>query len=300
MRRALIGLITLGSALLALWFGGGFDWLAREALAGQREFQSALGQTINALRRGDTGSLVAIIAVCFAYGFFHAVGPGHGKVLIASYGVGRQVALPRLMGIALVSSLGQAVTALVVVYGSLWLLGWGRQDLQVFADVTLSRISALMLGLIGVWLIWRGVRHLRGAGVSHHDHHDHHDHDHSHCDHVHLSSASQIAGATSARETAAMIAAIAIRPCTGALLLLLLTWQFGLVLAGVLGVFAMALGTASVVLVVALLAGGAARSLLVSASDGKVAGVILPLVELGAGLVIVLAAWVAFSLIRPL
>src|SRR5690349_19845165 len=143
MRPAgLILLAALAVAALGLWFSGAVEIFARWALVQQRELQNGLARAINAVRGGHPGALAALLSVTFAYGFFHAAGPGHGKVLIASYGIGRQVPLLRLISVALLSSLGQAVTAIVLVYGTLWLLGWGREDLTLFGEVTLARISA--------------------------------------------------------------------------------------------------------------------------------------------------------------
>jgi nickel/cobalt transporter (NicO) family protein len=291
------GLIVLGLLILAgaaLWLSGALDGLARTALVQQRELQNALARAINALRAGQPGALAALLSLTFAYGFFHAAGPGHGKVLIASYGIGRQVPLMRLMLVALASSLGQAVSAIVIVYGTLWLLGWGRDELTLFGDVTLARISTVMLALIGVWLLVRGALHLRPRLPHGHPHHVHG----PECGHDHLPSSEVMARAVGFRETLAMIVLIAARPCTGALLLLLLTWQFGLVAAGLLGTVAMALGTASVVLVVALVAGGSGAALF-RALDGRAAAIALPLVELAAGAAIIATALIGWGMIRP-
>lgn len=58
--------------------------------------------------------------------------------------------------------------------------------------------------------------------------------------------------AASWREVAALVAAVAVRPCSGALVLLLLTWQMGFLWVGILGTYAMALGTAGVAAALAL------------------------------------------------
>ncbi|MEO8532065.1 MAG: hypothetical protein ABI459_12615 [Deltaproteobacteria bacterium] len=296
MRIGIVVVVAIIVAVTAFWWAGGPYWVASWALAQQRDLQTALAHAINALRDSHPGALCALLAVCFGYGFFHAVGPGHGKMLIASYGVAGRVPLLRLLAVALASSLGQAVSAIVIVYGALALFGWGRQELTDFGDLTLARFSAVMLGLIGLWLVWRGVKHLRRVMRRPDHHHDHH-HDHDH-HHAHLPDAETLSRLVSPREILAMIGAIAVRPCTGALLLLLLTWRFGLVMAGILGTVAMALGTASVVLAVALFAGGAGRSVLL-AFDGKVARVAVPVVELLAGAAMLGAAAIAYQAIRP-
>ena len=310
MRRGLMLLgLALGLGLMALWAAGGLQDFGRAMASAQREAQNALAGALRALRAGEAGALAALMGLAFAYGVFHAAGPGHGKVLIGGYGVARRVGLARLATLALVSSLAQATTAVVMVYAGVLVFDWTRERMVGMAEGGMVTAGHAVAAGIGLWLAARGALGLWRAGrpqpmdapLAHGASHDHHDHAHHHahhheghhhhhddacgCGHSHGPTPAEIARATTLRETLALIAGVAIRPCTGALFLLVLTWSMGIGAAGIAGAYAMGLGTALVTAGVAGLAVWAREGALTPLSGGAMARAV-PFLELAGGLAI--------------
>ncbi|WP_282120683.1 nickel/cobalt transporter [Ruegeria atlantica] len=299
--------ISIG-LLLWFWGSGGFDHLAAWAAGEQREFQNQIARSLRAARAEQPEAVATLLTVCFAYGFFHAIGPGHGKVLIGGYGLGRNVAFLRLSAISLLSSLGQAVTAVVLVYAGILVFQMSRASLVDTTERVMAPISYGAIAAIGLWLIFRSIRSFarrhRSEKAHHHEHkhdhhhphdedHKHHDHDHgvcADCGHRHGPTADEVAQVGSLREAALLIAGIAARPCTGALFVLILTWQMGIAMVGIAGAFAMALGTATVTTLVGWTSFGLRGGLLASASATRFASVLAPTIELVAGLLIAVIA----------
>ncbi|WP_367379430.1 nickel/cobalt transporter [Loktanella sp. 3ANDIMAR09] len=255
-----------------------------------------MAASLRALRGGQPGALAGLWTLCFTYGFVHAAGPGHGKLVIGGYGLGARVPVGRLMGLAVVSSLAQALSAVVLVYLAIWVFGWGREQVGGVADGVMAPISYAMIAGVGLWLFLRGGRKalaLRKPVAAQGDHHAH-AHDHhgvcASCGHAHAPTPAQAAAVRSVRDAVVIVGAIAIRPCTGALFLLILTYALGLVWAGIVGVFIMGIGTASLTGLVALTAVGLRESALSQVASGTATARILVAVEILVGGVIALLA----------
>lgn len=293
-----------------LWGFGGASTLARWAASEQRAVQNALAGALRAARTGEPWAAFSLMGLCFAYGFFHAAGPGHGKLVMGGYALGEEVPRSRVIALTLAGSLGQAVTAIVLVGVGAAVFGWSRTQMTDLADGGLAIFSAGAIVLVGLWLLWRGVRRWSAARSFHdqthkhsHDHvHDHGAHDHdgicSSCGHAHGPSADQIAQAQTVRAGVAVVFAVAARPCTGALFVLILTFGMGIPMLGMLGALVMGLGTAVLTLTVALgawhLRGGLAER--ISGPAGLRA---MGVVEAVAGLAVaLLAGQVALRLLQ--
>ncbi|SFS03790.1 nickel/cobalt transporter [Yoonia litorea] len=272
MRRPLIVILGLGVVAVWLWGFGGAEQIARMAATAQRDVQNAMAGALRALRAGETGALLSLWGLCFAYGFVHAAGPGHGKLVIGGYGAGTRVGAGRLAGLAVISSLAQAASAVLLVYAAVLVLGWGREQMTGVADDILAPLSYAMIAGVGLWLVIRGIRSLRPV------------HDHAHtgdgavcstCGHAHGPTAEQAAAVHSWRDAVILIGSIAMRPCTGALFLLILTWRFGIDWVGIVGAFVMGIGTAAITVMVAFAAVGfreSALQLVSNAAFGRTLG----------------------------
>ncbi len=111
--------------------------------------------------------------------------------------------------------------------------------------------------------------HAHAAAPAHdaHDEHDHHGHDHAHHDHdhddasawghAHAPEPQELAGPGGWRRGLTAIVAVGLRPCSGAILVLVFALAQGLFWIGVASTFVMGLGTFITVAVIATIAVGA-------------------------------------------
>ena len=283
--------------------GGFTGWI----LAKQAEFYRMLSGLIRAAK-ADGSAAYTLLGISFLYGVFHAAGPGHGKAVISSYLVANNETWRRGIVLSFASAILQAFTAIAIVAVAAGLLGATAKAMGDTVRV-IEIVSYSLILLIGLRLLWvKGRAFLQaiglGSGSHSHDHehgHDHgqdhhqhqHDHDHDHdaspWSHGHAPEPSELAGAHWLKRGLTAIVAVGLRPCSGAIIVLVFALAQGLFWIGVASTFVMGLGTAITVAAIATLAVGA-RGLagrLAKAKPG--AGVIiLRGVETAAALVIVL------------
>src|SRR5690606_37716478 len=246
-------------------FAGFLQWVNAE----QQRFYRALTGSLKAMR-DDGSQLWLLIGLSFAYGVFHAAGPGHGKAVISSYMLANEVALRRGVMLSFISALLQGVTAIVIM-SAVFLMLRGTSVSMTDASRFLEIASYALVTGFGAWLLWRKAGpSLRGilfgnpvrslsASIAH-AHHDHHHHHHdgevcATCGHAHAPDPKMLSGERFDWRTAwAAIVAVGLRPCTGALIVLSFAFLNGLWVAGIVAVIAMAAGTAITVSLLATLA----------------------------------------------
>ena len=260
-------------------FGIGFREAAPAAtglggviLALQASFSRSLNAAVTALKGG--GDWKPLVGLAFAYGVFHAAGPGHGKAVIAGYILAGERALRRGCALSACAALLQALVAGAIV-------GIGTVALNATASsvtragTTIETASFALVALLGLALTWRKAGRLAQLGAP--------------CGPgcAHLPDAQALDALETWRARAGVVLAAGSRPCAGAVLILVFAVSQGVAGAGILAVLAMALGTALTTTALACLAVFAKRAALRFAGGRGRAG----LLAVG-GLELVAAAFV--------
>ncbi|MEM8591385.1 MAG: hypothetical protein AAGF13_02550 [Pseudomonadota bacterium] len=285
---------SLVMASLAIFVFAEFDGLSRWVVEQQRGFQNQMAGAARALRAGDLAAYAALLAATGAYGFVHAVGPGHGKYLVGGVGLGTSVTTRKLVALSAISSLLQSVWAILLVYGGFTFLEVSAGQLTYLAEDILAPASYGAIGLVGVILAWRGMRALALAATSPALAHAGHHHHGPGCSHSHGPTREEVDGISTLREAAALVASIAVRPCTGAIFLLVITWQMDIKLAGAIAVLVMGLGTAALTSLVAVSSVVARQAAVISGDGNGLSGIIFPASQVFAGSLIF---WISLGFI---
>jgi nickel/cobalt exporter len=284
--------------------GGIVGWL----LTKQSEFYREMSSTIRAAK-ADGSAVWTLLAISFAYGIFHAAGPGHGKTVISSYLVANEETARRGIALSFVSALMQSLIAVLIVGIGGWLLNV-TANTMCGAERVIEIASYTLIAAFGVRLVWTkgsgfiralqssygrsepqlapilahaaALHHHHGHHSHGHDDHGHHHHDHAHahaavardhvaghehaehhdhghvhdehCGHSHGPEPMQLAGPGGWQRGLGAVFTIGIRPCSGAILVLVFALAQGLFWAGIAATFVMGLGTAITVATIAIIA----------------------------------------------
>lgn len=248
----------------------------------QREANAQISTHMNAIERGDDlGAFFLGLGIAFAYGIIHAFGPGHGKVIIVSYFLGRDAQISRGVLMAVQVAIVHVIAAVVIVWFADTLL---RNGLGMsLAEVPGVRAgSFLIIAAIGLYMLYQAFRaalgyidpsevghgHSHGAAAHGHSHsHAHaepaqqamyaHSHGHSH-GHGHSYAHDTVANETSGgsvvskstsgvveasrAESSLMAFAAGVVPCPGAVLIMLYAVANDMIYPGFLLVGAMSIG----------------------------------------------------------
>jgi nickel/cobalt transporter (NicO) family protein len=268
--------------------------LAGWILAKQAVFYRSLAGVIRAAKH-DGSALWALMGISFVYGTFHAAGPGHGKAVISSYLLADEETWRRGITLSFASAIMQSVTAIAIVAIAAVLLG-ATAKLMGDTVRVVEIVSYGLIVLVGARLLWvKGLGFVRAwralktvpekscgcidrqslavskasdevyscdqpgnAETCGHENHSHNEEpDVLPWGHAHGPEPQELAGPGGWRRGWSAVLAVGLRPCSGAIIVLVFALAQGLFWAGVASTFVMGLGTAITVATIATLAVGA-------------------------------------------
>jgi ABC-type nickel/cobalt efflux system permease component RcnA len=204
-------------------------------LAWQSSFYRDLNAALKAIGQSPA-ALWSLLALAFGYGVFHAAGPGHGKAVISAYIVADGRSLKRGLGLSIAAAILQALVAIALV-ATLTLMLKATAATMNATTRLIEQGSFALVALVGLFVLWRkaGALLALGSSTPAHD---------PACDHVHMPGPEELSRLRDWREMAGVVFAAGLRPCAGALIILVFAASQGLFWAGVAATFAMAAGTA--------------------------------------------------------
>lgn len=247
-----------------------FSWIAQR----QAEFYRILTGALADIKENGW-AVWLLLAVSFAYGVFHAAGPGHGKAVISAYVLSSGETVRRGIVISFAAAFVQAASAIAIVLVMSVALRVTAQSMTR-ATEWIEIVSYLLITIVGAWLLWSKI-----FGRGHHHHHHHHHHS------GHAANADPRRRGWTARWSA--IAAVGIRPCSGAIIILVFSLAQGLFVAGIAATLVMAVGTGLTVAVLATLAVSAKGfALSIASKQSSLAAGFLKTIEIAAALAVLL------------
>ncbi|WP_434662074.1 nickel/cobalt transporter [Klebsiella sp. MISC125] len=253
-----LALFILLAAGMGLWLWRAWPEVLLQSTVWQRALNLELSRLLQAVAENPSAAGLSLLGFSFAYGILHALGPGHGKVVITTWLATHPSKLKSSIGLTLAASLLQGMVAIALVVVVLTLLQLPARQLHQ-SSFWLEKGSYLLVGALGLLLCWRALKKLRAllrrpkftAFTPHHVHDAN-----CGCGHQHMPGPEQMQSGDDWRARLVIVLSMGMRPCSGAIMVLLFSKVIGVFSWGMAAALAMAAGTSLTISALALLVHG--------------------------------------------
>ena len=231
----------------------------------QRELHQELAGLLRQVKENPMQSGMTLAGFSLVYGVIHAIGPGHGKIVITTYLATHPSRLKSSLKLTFASAIVQGLVAILLVSVVLGVLQLSSRQLHQ-SSFWMERGSFILVMLLGLLLCWRAlkrvwqtikslrpapamrIRRLSPLGNEAHIHDEH-----CGCGHQHVPSDQQLQAGGDLRTQVAIVLAMGLRPCSGAIMVLLFAKVIGVYGWGVISAITMAVGTSLTVSLIGVL-----------------------------------------------
>lgn len=246
--------LVIGIAAHQLWLA--WPSMVLKSIEWQRVVNNQLADLLYDAKENPLVSGSYLAGFSFLYGILHALGPGHGKVIVTTYLATQPTKVKTSLVLTFISALCQALVAIALVSILVWGISSSTQDINSQATWFI-KLSSILISVLGGMICWRVLKRIYATTFSHsnkpcHNHHEEHEHSCG-CGHQHVASPEDVDNASSLREYAGVIMSIGLRPCSGAIMVLFFANVVGLYWMGVVSALLMSTGTAITTSALALL-----------------------------------------------
>lgn len=213
----------------------------------QKQLHALLAKHIQQVAKSPEIYGWSLVGLSFVYGVFHAIGPGHGKAVIVTYLGTQKESIKNGIFISFAAALLQAVIAIMLISILVMVMKFKFAEVKTIGeDITLA--SYLLVALLGLFVTLSSIRKLYVIYMEHRANKLHTEHAHQcGCNHAH-SPKSKL----SIFQTFMVILSMGLRPCSGALVVLIYAQLVNAYLYGIIATLFMGLGTGLSISLIAL------------------------------------------------
>ena len=292
------GLFSGGALLIWLYW----SQILLQSVLWQKDLHRQMTQLLQQVAEQPHQAGMSLVIFSLIYGVLHALGPGHGKVVIATFLATHPSRVRTSIRLTLLASLLQGSVAILLVTVMLVLLKTSSRQLHL-SSFWLEKGSYLLVIGLGVMIGYRALRALwlalrpRPAPVFRAFQPQHQHDEHCGCGHAHLPTPQQMNGNVSWKTQMLVVVSMGLRPCSGAIMMLLFAKVIGVYGWGILSAAVMALGTALTISAIGLLVQQARSVAQRLAQPGAGAGItrlLIPILALTGSLILIvvgIALW---------
>lgn len=155
-----LALFLLLAAGAGFWLWRAWPQVLLQSAVWQRALNVELSRLLQAVAENPAAAGLSLLGFSFAYGVLHALGPGHGKVVITTWLATHPSKLKSSIGLTLAASLLQGLVAIALIVVVLTLLRLPARQLHL-SSFWLEKGSYLLVGALGLLLCWRALKKLR-------------------------------------------------------------------------------------------------------------------------------------------
>jgi len=288
--------LFLGCALLVWLY---WSQILLQSVLWQKDLHRQMTQLLQQVAEQPQQAGMSLVIFSLLYGVLHALGPGHGKVVIATFLATHPSRVRTSIRLTLLASLLQGSVAIVLVTVMLVVLKTSSRQLHL-SSFWMEKGSYLLVIGLGVMIgyralrsLWRALRPRPAPVFRAFQPQPHHQHDElCGCGHAHLPTPQQINGNVSWKTQLLVVVSMGLRPCSGAIMMLLFAKVIGVYGWGILSAAVMAVGTALTISAIGLLVQQARSVAQRLARPGVATGItrlLIPVMALVGSLILIVA-----------